>query len=53
MVEKIITVLDTSQDGILSLAEVKVLFSKLLCKPVEEIPDTHREVATGQHPLVP
>ena len=41
---KIVEALDTSGDGFLSVSEVKVLFSKLLKIPIENIPDDHPEV---------
>jgi len=41
---KIVQTLDTSGDGVLSAAEVKVLFSKILCVDVGNIPDDHPEV---------
>ena len=43
-VTKIVQALDTSDDGVLEAAEVKVLFSRLLGIPVSEIPDDHPEV---------
>jgi len=41
---RIVEAIDTSSDGQLCLDEVKQLFSKLLMVPVDEIPDTHREI---------
>jgi len=43
-VTQIVQALDISQDGQLSAAEVKILFSRLLGISVEEIPDEHEEV---------
>jgi hypothetical protein len=40
----IVQSLDTDGDGKISFCEVKVLISKLLDIPVEEIPDSHPEV---------
>lgn len=42
-VRRIVEALDTSDDGILSASEVKVLFSKILNMPLEEIRDDHPE----------
>lgn len=42
--EAIVAKLDTSQDGTIEAAEVKVLFAKLAGLPVEQIPDDHEEV---------
>jgi hypothetical protein len=43
-VTRIVEVLDVSSDGIISLEEVKLLFSLLLGVPVQEIPNDHKEV---------
>jgi len=44
-VEKLVTALDTDADGVVSAAEVKVLFSRLLGVPEDAIPDDNEEVA--------
>jgi len=44
MVEKIVQALNTADDGVLSVYEIKVLFSKLGDIPMEQIPDDHAEV---------
>ena len=42
--EAIVEKLDTSQNGSIEAAEVKVLFAKLTGVPVDQIPDDHEEV---------
>ena len=44
-VERLVTFLDTSGDGVLSAGEVKHLFSRLHGVSVEDIPDDHKDVA--------
>ena len=44
-VEKIVAMLDQDQDGAMSVGEIKVLFSKLLQIPEEDIADDDPEVA--------
>ena len=42
-VEKIVAALDKDDDGTITAAEVKVLFSRILKIPEEDIPDDHED----------
>lgn len=53
-VEKIVAILDKDEDGQMSVAEIKVLFSKLLQIPEQDIADDDREgMVTHCAPLDP